>query len=183
MRLDLHLGDVGLWLRGNRGSAGFMGDWMILKLSSKPDASMILCEKLPQNLLPSFHKAHLNYQLWESAVCDTSHLFYFFCFRQKRRVSFVAGREGRAVPGSPVLSAAAAALSAPGPGLCKEPSYARNADFPYVTPRRCRSLPWCCRRCLYGNGGKSRAGGAGAPPSLRLHTDLFAAAALSTRVW
>lgn len=109
-----------------------MGDRVILKVSSKPDASMILYEKLPQNLLASFHKAHLNYQLWESAVCDISHLFCFF--RQKQRVPFAAGR---AVPGAPVLSL----LSAPGPGLCKEPSYARNADFPYVTPEPSLLVP------------------------------------------
>lgn len=72
---------------------------MILKVSSKLDASMIPYEKLVQNLLSSFHKAHLTYQLWESAVCDISHLFSFLSFRQNQRVSLAVWG---AVPGAPL---------------------------------------------------------------------------------
>lgn len=107
IKVDLHLSDVSLWLRGYWGCAGLIGDWMILKVSSKPDASMILDEKLPQNLPASFHRAHLNSQLWESAGCDISHFFFcFFSFRQKQRVSLGAGLGGqrRALRSSLVLS-------------------------------------------------------------------------------
>lgn len=45
-KVHLDLSDVGWWLRGYRGSAGLVRDWMILKVSSKLDDSMILYEKL-----------------------------------------------------------------------------------------------------------------------------------------
>lgn len=144
IKVDLHLSDVSLWLRGYWGCAGLIGDWMILKVSSKPDASMILGEKLPQNLPASFHRAHLNSQLWESAGCDISH-FFLISFPLGRSSAFPSGRgwAGSAGRSGPLWSSlrSAAALRAPGPGLCKEPSYARNADFPYVTARPVGAFP------------------------------------------